>query len=108
MDKDPYSYVVGSLMYVMICTIHDISHVVGWVSRFLDNPEKEHWEAVKWILMQWILMYHRASSDKCLCFGALDPILKGYTDVDMAGDLNNRKFTTGYLFTFSMELYNGS
>ena len=27
--------------------------------------------------------------------------MKGYTDVDMAGDLDNRKFTTGYLFTFS-------
>ena len=28
-------------------------------------------------------------------------ILKGYTDSNMAGDLDNRKSTTGYLFTFS-------
>ena len=27
--------------------------------------------------------------------------MKGYTDSDMAGDLDNRKSTTGYLFTFS-------
>ena len=26
---------------------------------------------------------------------------KGYTDSDMAGDLDNRKSTIGYLFTFS-------
>ena len=27
--------------------------------------------------------------------------MKGYTDADMEGDLDNRKSTTGYLFTFS-------
>ena len=74
----------------------DIAHVVGVVSIFLKNPGKEHWEAVK-----WILRYLRGSSDECLCFGASNPILKGYTDSDMAGDLDNRKSTTGYLFTFS-------
>ena len=36
-----------------------------------------------------------------LVFGASNPILKGYTDSDMAGDLDNRKSSTGYLFTFS-------
>ncbi|KAH0685102.1 hypothetical protein KY289_022854 [Solanum tuberosum] len=96
MAKVPYSFVVGSLMYAMVCTRPDIAHAVGVVSRFLDNPGKEHWEAVK-----WILRYLRGSSDECLCFGASDTILKGYTDADMAGDLDNRKSTTGYLFTFS-------
>jgi hypothetical protein len=28
-----YASVVGSLMYVMVCTISNISHVVGVVSR---------------------------------------------------------------------------
>ena len=51
--------------------------------------------------MKWILRYLRGSSDECLCFGASNPILKGYTDSDMAGDLDNSKSTTGYLFTFS-------
>ena len=96
MAKVPYSSVVGSLMYAMVCTRPDIAHAVGVVSRFLKNPGKEHWEAVK-----WILRYLRGSSDECLCFGASNPILKGYTDSDIAGDLDNRKSTTGYLFTFS-------
>ena len=96
MAKIPYSSVVGSLMYAMVCTRPDIAHAVGVVSRFLDNPGKEHWEAVK-----WILRYLRGSSDECLCFRGSSPILKGYTDADMAGDLDNRKSTTGYLFTFS-------
>ena len=38
----PYSSVVGSLMYVMGCTRPDISHAVGVVSRFLENPGKAH------------------------------------------------------------------
>ena len=42
MSKVPYASVVGSLMYAMVCTIPDIAHAVGVVSRFLSNPEKEH------------------------------------------------------------------
>ena len=83
-------------MYAMVCTRPDIAHAVGVVSRFLENPGKEHWEAVK-----WILTYLRGTTRDCLCFKGSDPILKGYTHGDMAGDLDNRKSTTGYLFTFS-------
>lgn len=36
-----------------------------------------------------------------LVFGGTDPILKGYMDADMVGKFDNRKSTTGYLFTFS-------
>ena len=47
MNKVPYISVVGSLMYAMVCNRLNIAHVVGVVSRFLTNPRKEHWEAVK-------------------------------------------------------------
>ena len=49
MSKIPYDSVVGSLMYVMVCTRPYISYSVGVVSRFLANPGKQHWQAVKWI-----------------------------------------------------------
>ena len=42
MAKVPYSSVIGSLMYAMVCTRPDIAHAVGVVSRFLENPRKEH------------------------------------------------------------------
>ena len=42
MNKVPYSSAVGSLMYAMVCIRPDISHAVGVVSRFLENPGKEH------------------------------------------------------------------
>ena len=50
MNNVPYSSTIGSLMYAMICTKSDIAYAVSVVSRFLTNPEKEHWIAVKWIL----------------------------------------------------------
>jgi ATP-binding cassette subfamily B (MDR/TAP) protein 1 len=92
----PYASAVGSLMYTMVCTRPDIAHAVGIVSRFLANPGKEHWEAVK-----WILRYLRGTSKYSLCFGGGKPILDGYTDSDMAGDMDKRKSTSGYLFTFA-------
>ncbi|GKV32746.1 hypothetical protein SLEP1_g41331 [Rubroshorea leprosula] len=49
MKNVPYASAVGSLMYAMVCTRPDIAHAVGVVSRFLSNPGKQHWAAVKWI-----------------------------------------------------------
>lgn len=96
MKSIPFASAVGSLMYSMVCTRPDIAHAVGVVSRFLANPGKAHWEAVK-----WILRYLRGTSKYSLCFGDGKPILEGYTDSDMAGDLDKRKSTSGYLFTFA-------
>ena len=42
MSVIPYSSVVRSLMYAMVCTHPDISHVIGVVSIFLTNPGKTH------------------------------------------------------------------
>ena len=47
MKKVSYASAVGSLMYVMVYTRPDIAHAAGVVSRFLSNPGKEHWSAVK-------------------------------------------------------------
>nr|GEX00331.1 retrovirus-related Pol polyprotein from transposon TNT 1-94 [Tanacetum cinerariifolium] len=48
--KVTYENVVGSLMYLMLCTRADIAYVVSVISRYLENPGKNHWEALKWIL----------------------------------------------------------
>ncbi|PKI62590.1 hypothetical protein CRG98_017012 [Punica granatum] len=96
MKKVPYSSVVGSLMYSMVCTRSDIAHSVGVVSRFLSNLGKEHWNAVK-----WILRYFRGTSKVCLQFGTGKSELVGYTDADMAGDIDSQKSTLEYLMTFA-------
>lgn len=72
MKKIPYASAVGSLMFAMVCTRLDIAHAAGGVSRFLEIPNKKHWEEIV-----WIFMYVRGLSD-CLCFGDDKPVLEGY------------------------------
>ncbi|GKC51531.1 hypothetical protein Tco_1074276 [Tanacetum coccineum] len=59
MASVPYSFMVGSSMYAMVCTRPDIAHAVGLTA------------------------------------------LEGFTDAVMAGDLDNRMSTLGYLFKFA-------
>jgi hypothetical protein len=95
MARVPYASTIGSLMYAMVCTRLDISHAVGVVSRYMSNPGKQHWEAVK-----WILRYLRGTTEKCLTFRKDELKLEGYVDSDFAGEVDHRRSTTGYVFTF--------
>ncbi|RVW54023.1 Aromatic aminotransferase ISS1 [Vitis vinifera] len=47
------------------------------------------------------MRYLRGTSKLKLTFRSGKPILVGYTDSDMAGDVDNRRSTSGYLMTFS-------
>ena len=47
MSKVPYANAIRCLMYLMVCTRLDISHVVSVVSRYMADPSKEQWNAVK-------------------------------------------------------------
>ncbi|GKE03965.1 putative RNA-directed DNA polymerase, partial [Tanacetum coccineum] len=96
MDRVPYASAVGSLMYAMVCTRPDLAHAVGVVSRFLSNPGKKHWEAVK-----WIFRYLRGTSKLGITFRNGKPMLVGFTDLDMAGNKDNVNSTSGYLMTFA-------
>ncbi|KAD3338048.1 hypothetical protein E3N88_33569 [Mikania micrantha] len=96
MQNVPYSNAVGSLMYLMVCTRPDIGYAVSLVSRFLSNPGKLHWGAVK-----WILRYLNGSKDLGLIFGQVnadDPLILGYVDSDFAKDLDRGRSITGYGF----------
>ena len=99
----PFSFAVGSLMYTMVCTWPNIAHVVGVVSKFMSNPRKEHWAAIKWII--W---YLKGTSRVSLCFGPGKPVLDGFTNADISGDIDSSKSTFGYLMTFAGELYLGN
>ena len=95
MELVPYSSAVGSVMYVMICTRPDISHAVSLVSRFMANPGRQHWKAIKWIFRYFKgtlnvgLMYE---IDREKVGTAL-----GFVDSDYARDLDKRSLT-GYVF----------
>ena len=92
MSHIPYANAVGSLMYAMISTRPDISHAVGVVSRYMANPGKEHWAAVK-----WVLQYLRGINNYCITFDVCSDEVCGYVDSDFAGDLDKRRSTSGYV-----------
>eukprot|EP00253_Pinus_taeda_P009231 PITA_09231 len=82
MSRVPYASAVSSLMYAMVCTRPDISHVVGVLSRFMSKPGKEHWTTVK-----QIFRYLHDTSDYGLCYQGrpgLDNVLdiRGFVDED--------------------------
>jgi hypothetical protein len=70
MSKVPYSLAVGNLMYAMVYRRPYIANAVSVVSMHMNNPSKEHWEEVK-----WILIYLRGTSTHALCFVGLDTVL---------------------------------
>ena len=47
------------------------------------------------------MRYLRGTSSFRLSFGGEKPLLVGYTDADMAGDVDSRKSTSGYLIIFA-------
>ena len=92
----PYASVVGSMIYVMVCTCSDISHVVSVDSKFMASPGKIHWEAVK-----CIFQYLKGIVDMGLVFGKYNTTnnIIGYVDSDYACDLDKRRSLTVYVFT---------
>ena len=94
-EKVPYASAIGSIMYAMVGTRPDVAQAIGVLSRFMGNPGKVHWTAVK-----WLLRYLKNSSDLKLVYTqGKDLQVQGYSDSDYAADLDRRRSTTGYVFT---------
>jgi len=82
-------------MYAMVCTRPDLAHAVSVVSRFMGEPSKEHWQAVK-----RIFRYLRGTSDVGLIYGGdTQCLVTSYSDSDDAGDVDSRRSMTGHVFT---------
>ncbi|KAJ4820349.1 polyprotein [Rhynchospora pubera] len=94
-DATRFRSLIGGLMY-LIHTRPDIAHSVGVVSRFMQNPTKQHMGAAK-----RILRYVSGTMDYGLWYEAMDsPMLIGYSDSDWAGNLDDRKSTSGQVFFY--------
>jgi hypothetical protein len=94
----PYESVVGSLMYVMVCTQLDISHIVGVLSRYMSTPIKEDWTTVK-----RVFRYLCGTKYYDICYqgkpeGDNKVDEHGFVDTDWAGNLDQQRSTSGYVF----------
>ncbi|KAJ7959769.1 Retrovirus-related Pol polyprotein from transposon TNT 1-94 [Quillaja saponaria] len=92
-DPTLFRSLVGSLRY-LTCTRPDILYAIGVVSRYMESPTSTHMKTAK-----RILRYLRGTLDYGLFYSSSHIIdLVGYCDSDFAGDLDDRKSTTGFVF----------
>ncbi|KAM0925571.1 hypothetical protein ACQ4PT_004106 [Festuca glaucescens] len=93
-DTTTYRSIVGSLRY-LVHTRPDLAYSVGIVSRFMENPTTEHMSAIK-----QILRYVKGTINLGCTYKNRKErlVLHGYSDSDMAGDVDDRKSTSGMVF----------
>ena len=95
-DATMYKQLVGSLMY-MTATRPDLMYVVCLLSRFMSTPTELHLQAAK-----RVLRYLKGTINLGVFYRKKgDGELKTYTDSDYAGDLDDQKSTSGYVFLLS-------
>ena len=86
-------------MYTMVCTRPDIALAVGVLSRYISKLGNEHWTTVK-----RVFRYLCGTTDHAIYYqGRAGPDIEinvhGFVDADWAGDLDQRRFTSGYVFS---------
>lgn len=94
-EVDPTSFkqLVGSLRY-LTATRPDLIYSVNLVSRYMERPGEQHLMAAKRILryvqgtINFGTQYKSGEEEK----------LVGYVDSDYAGDIDDRRSTSGYTF----------
>ncbi|XP_026400064.1 uncharacterized protein LOC113295948 [Papaver somniferum] len=92
-NASTYRSLVGSLRY-LTNTRPDIVFGVGFISRFMETPSQDHLQAAK-----RILRYVKGTQSHGLFYTSAKTCnLVGYSDSDWAGDVEDRKSTSGFVF----------
>lgn len=92
MDSTTYRQLIGSLIY-LTNTRPDLSYAISILSRFMQEPRYNHWNAAK-----RVLRYIQGTKDFGLLYTKTKIfILGGYSDVNFVGSIDDRASTSGYL-----------
>ncbi|KAG6499559.1 hypothetical protein ZIOFF_039349 [Zingiber officinale] len=99
-DTTEYRCIVGCLRY-LLHTWPDLSYSVGMESRYMERPTIMHHRVVK-----QILRYLKGTIYFGLVYikGPQEIDIFGYSDSDLADDLDGRKSTSGMTFYFNESL----
>jgi hypothetical protein len=94
-DIERYPELLGSIMYVMVCTRPDIAHAVSVLSRFIapGRHGNAHWKAAL-----RLLSYLKGTADFRLELGGGSVTLQGHSDSSWADDQVDRRSSQGYCF----------
>lgn len=92
-DSTMFKQVVGSLMH-LTSTRPDLMYGVSLISRFMSCPTISHW-----LVAKRLLRYLKGTTELDIFYkkGRSTGLL-AYTDSDFAGDLDDRKSTSGFVF----------
>jgi hypothetical protein len=95
MDSTKYRQLIGCLMY-LLATRPDLAFSVCLIARYMEKPTELHLAAAKRVIryLQGSLHYGILYANNSEC------VLHGWSDSDYAGDLDDRKSTTGYVFMY--------
>ncbi|KAG6471101.1 hypothetical protein ZIOFF_072198 [Zingiber officinale] len=99
-DATEYRRIIGCLRY-LLHTRPDLSYPVGMESRYMERPTTMYHKVVK-----QILRYLKGTIHFGLTYikGPQEISIFGYSDSDLAGDLDGRKSTSGMAFYFNESL----
>ena len=99
----PYTSLIGSLNYCAIATRPNISYATNKCMQFTLKPTLVHWEAMKHVVRYLLHMKEHGILYRQDINGVKGYAhnLASFTDTDFAGDLNDWKSTTGWVFTFN-------
>ena len=93
MEGVPYKAMVESLVYAMVGTRDDLAVALSMVSQFISHAIASHSMVVK-----RIMRYLKDMLDFKTCLGDNDIALREFYGMDWAGDANDQRSTTGYMF----------
>ena len=89
-----YQQANGCLTYATTATRPNIAAAVGALSQYMSAPSEDHWSGVK-----RVLRYIKGTLNYGLCFLVNNNNdLIGLSDSDWAGDVDNRRSTSGYIY----------
>jgi hypothetical protein len=91
-DESSYRSIVGSLMYLSICTRPDLAHAVGRLARHVSSPREPHMVGAK-----RALRYVAGTLHYGISFKSTNTRLTGFSDASWANK-PDRKSTTGWIF----------
>ena len=94
-DVGEYQSIIGSLLYLAVSTRPDISYATSVLSRFIQQPAKQHLHAAR-----HVLKYLKGTAALGLQFTAAARLrLTGYSDASHMSDPSTSKGHGGYCFT---------
>ncbi|XP_033145473.1 uncharacterized protein LOC103839411 isoform X1 [Brassica rapa] len=99
-DPTKYRSIIGGLLY-LCASRPDVMYASAYLSRYMSSPRMKHYQEAK-----RVLRYVKGISNFGVYFTSVkEPRLLGYTDSDWGGSKEDKKSTSGYVFTLGSAMF---